>query len=264
MLHLLDETLEAFLRAVVPLPARQVDVAFEAPDSDWGAAVTKPTVNLFLWDVRVNTAERHAGMELVEDEQHVRQWRPPKPRVDCRYLVTAWTTEVQDEHRLLGAVLTALLGHREIGEDHLQGAYAGVRPLPTLTAAMPDGDEGPDLWTALGGQLKPGLDLKVTATVDLDLMREAGPPVERYELGVADRVDPERSDRAVAVGGVADGAAGATVRSPRGRTTADAEGRFLVRAEEGDEVTVEGDPALSARVPPTGLVQPGKGTSRKR
>ena len=50
MLHLLDETLEAFLRAEVPLPARQVDVSFAAPDSEWGAAVTKPTVNLFLWE----------------------------------------------------------------------------------------------------------------------------------------------------------------------------------------------------------------------
>ena len=62
MLHLLDETLEAFLRAEVPLPARQIDVSFSAPDSEWGAAVTKPTVNLFLWDVKRNTAFRTAGI----------------------------------------------------------------------------------------------------------------------------------------------------------------------------------------------------------
>jgi hypothetical protein len=258
MLHLLDETLEAFLRAVVPLPTRQVDVAFEAPDSEWGAAVTKPTVNLFLWDVRVNTSERQAGLELVDDEEQGRRWRPPLPRLDCRYLVTAWTTEVQDEHRLLGAVLTSLLGHREIEADHLKGAYAGVRPLPTLTVAMPDGDEGPDLWTALGGQLKPGLDLKVTATVDVDLMREAGPPVERYELGVADIDRPERADRAHLVGGVVEGGAGATVVSPRGRATVDAGGRFLVRAEEGDEVVVEAEQPLAATVPSKGAVRPSK------
>src|SRR4029079_13868402 len=108
MLHLLDETLEAFLRAEVPLPARQIDVSFDAPDSEWGAAVTKPTVNLFLWEVRQNTSERESGMEFVEEEG-VRGWRPPKPRVDCRYLVTAWTTEVQDEHSLLGPLPPALL-----------------------------------------------------------------------------------------------------------------------------------------------------------
>ena len=40
-------------------------------------------------------------MEFVEEEGG-RRWRPPQPRVDCRYLVTAWTSEVRDEHRLLG------------------------------------------------------------------------------------------------------------------------------------------------------------------
>src|SRR5204862_2872574 len=114
--------------------------------------VTKPTVNLFLWNVRVNTSERQAGMELVEDEEHGQRWRPPLPRLDCRYLVTAWTTEVQDEHRLLGGVLGALLSHREIEAEHLPTGYSRVRPLPTLTVATPeaDGEEGPDLWQALG------------------------------------------------------------------------------------------------------------------
>ncbi len=264
MLHLLDETLEAFLRHEVPLPARQVDVSFEAPDNEWGAAVTKPTVNLFLWAVRVNTAEREAGIELVEGEDGARSWRTPKPRVDCRYLVTAWTTEVQDEHRLLGAVLTALLRLREIAAEHLQGAYAGVRPLPTVSAAHPDAEGSPDLWQALGGKLKPGLDLQVTATVDADILREAGPLVERYGLQVADPADPNRADHTLSVGGVADGAAGATVRSPRGRTTADAEGRFLVRAEEGDEVTVEAEQVLSGKVGSKGSVNVREGSRRSR
>lgn len=101
MLHLLDETLAAFLRAEVPLPEREVDVAFEAPDRDWGAAVTRPTVNLYLWDVRRNSDEREAGMELVKDGNGHKHRRPPLPRIDCRYLVTAWTNELRDEHALL-------------------------------------------------------------------------------------------------------------------------------------------------------------------
>ena len=251
MLHLLDETLEAFLRAEVPLAARQIDVAFEAPDSEWGAAVTKPTVNLFLWDVRLNTADREAGMEFVQEEG-VRAWRPPKPRVDCRYLVTAWTTEVQDEHSLLGSVLTALLRTREIGAEHLQGAYAPVRPLPTVKVAQPEDDGSPDLWQALGGKLKPGLDLWVTATVDAAIESEAGPPVERYEVGLVDRDDPGKADRLRAVAGEAPDAAGATATSPRGRATVDPEGRFLIRAEDGDEVAVE---QAAAQVPAKGSVR---------
>ncbi|HEX9374883.1 MAG TPA: DUF4255 domain-containing protein [Actinomycetota bacterium] len=266
MLHLLDETIEAFLRAEVPLPARQVDVSFDAPDSEWGAAITKPTVNLFLWDLRVNTAEREAGVELVEEENGGRSWRPPKPRVDCRYLVTAWTTEVQDEHRLLGAVLIALLRNREIAAEHLQGDYAGVVPLPTVSAAAADGEGNPDLWTALGGKLKPGLDLRITATVDTNLFQEAGPPVERYEIGLTDRTGGGRAERTASVGGVAEGASGASVLSPRGRATADAEGRFLIRAEEGDEVTVATERPLAAKVPAKGAVRVtgSAGSAKKR
>ncbi|HXJ62942.1 MAG TPA: DUF4255 domain-containing protein [Actinomycetota bacterium] len=260
MLHLLDETLEAFLRAQVPLPARQVDMSFAAPDSEWGAAVTKPTVNLFLWEVRLNTSERESGMEFVEEEG-VRAWRPPKPRVDCRYLVTAWTTEVQDEHRLLGSLLATLLTSREIGAEHLQGAYAPVRPLPTVKVAQPEDDGSPDLWQALGGKLKPGLDLWVTATVDAVVEAEAGPPVERYELELVDRDDPDRSDRTLTVGGTAEDAEGAAVISPRGTGTVDASGRFRIRAEEGDEVDVEG--GGSAKVPAKGPVEVAGGSKKR-
>jgi hypothetical protein len=259
MLHLLDETLEAFLRAEVPLPARQIDVSFDAPDSEWGAAVTKPTVNLFLWEVRQNTSERESGMEFVEEEG-VRGWRPPKPRVDCRYLVTAWTTEVQDEHSLLGSLLATLLTRREIAAEHLQGAYAPVRPLPTVKVAAADDDGSPDLWQALGGKLKPGLDLWVTATVDSVVEAEAGPPVERYEIGVVDRDDPGKNDRLHAVGGEAEDAAGQTVTSPRGRATVDADGRFLVRADEGDEVAVG---ERSAKVPARGAVKVAGGSKKR-
>ncbi len=260
MLHLLDETLEAFLRADgAAAAARQVDVSFDAPDSEWGAAVTKPTVNLYLWDVRLNTSERESGMEFVE-EDGVRAWRPPKPRVDCRYLVTAWTTEVRDEHSLLGSLLATLLKSREIAAEHLQGAYSPVRPLPTVKVAQPEDDGSPDLWQALGGKLKPGLDLWVTATVDAVVDAEAGPPVERYEIGVVDRDDPGKADRLRAVGGEASDAAGAAVTSPRGRATADAEGRFLVKADEGDEVTVG---ERSAKVPAKGAVRVAGGSKKR-
>jgi hypothetical protein len=192
MLHLLDETLEAFFRAAVPLAEREVDVSFDAPDRDWGGAVTRPTVNLYLWDVRRNSDEREAGMQVVEDGDGRKHRRPPLPRIDCRYLVTAWTSDLRDEHALLGAVLETLLVSSEIAPEHLQGAYAPVRPLPSLQLVPADGSEKSDFWSALGGQLKPGLDLLVTATADAATRRAAGPPVERYELVLLDQYDDSR------------------------------------------------------------------------
>lgn len=174
MLHLLDETLEAFLRAVVPLPAREVDVAFEAPDGEWSAALSaRPTVNLHLWDVRPNLADG----EAVAEADGRRYRRNPLPRVDCRYLVTAWAGEVRDEHALLGDVLTGLLLHQSIDAEHLRGVFASVRPLPTLRLRSGDGTE--NFSSALGGRLKPGLDLVVTVTVDAAMRAAVGRPVER-------------------------------------------------------------------------------------
>lgn len=198
MLHLLDESLEAFLRASIPLSRREVDVSFEAPDSEWSARLSRPTVNLYLWDVRRNLEQRDAGVEIIMGEDGVRRRRPPLPRVDCRYLVTAWTSEVRDEHSLLGAALTALLQHQELAPAYLQGALATVTPIPSMEVALGDGRNNSDFWSALGGQLKPGLDVVVTATIDAPLYVEVGPPVDTYTLRT--QLDPQTvSERRIGV-----------------------------------------------------------------
>jgi hypothetical protein len=261
MLQLVDESIQDFLRAIVPaLAGDEVEVAFEAPDSEWGAGVTKPTVNLFLWDVRRNLEQRDAGMELLDDQNGRRYRRPPLPRIACRYLVTAWTADVGDEHRLLGALLTALLAAPELPAEHLRGAMADLRPLPSIQVADPDGGDSTDFWSALGGRLKPGLDVVVTVSVDAALLAQAGPPSDRFELALGETnppgdVAPAASRRLRVAGEVADHAAeGAVVRSPRGSSTV-SKGRFVVPADPGDEVVVDTDPPQRQRVGPSGLLR---------
>src|SRR4051794_29604096 len=190
MLHLLDDSIEAFLRATVPLSARDVDLAFEAPDGDWAAGISRPTVDLYLWDVRLNLSEREYGEQILPGENGTRYRRDPLPRVDCRYLVTAWTTEVRDEHALLGRVLTALLLNPVITVEYLRGPLSTVQPLPRLRLQTGDGSENSDFWSALGGQLKPGLDLVVTATVEAAALAEAGPPVAGITVATSRGVPP--------------------------------------------------------------------------
>jgi hypothetical protein len=182
MLNLLDESMEHFLREVVPLPARDVDIAFEAPDGDWSASVSRPTINLYLWDVRPSTVEREFGMIEVTDGNGQKQRRGPLPRVECRFLVTAWTNDIGDEHSLLGRVLSALLINPVIPTDHLAEALASVEPLPTIELRTGAAAENSDFWSALGGQLKPGLDVVVTVTVDAAAMHEVGPPTREVQL----------------------------------------------------------------------------------
>ena len=102
MLHLLDESLEAFLRAVVPLPARDVDVAFDAPDGDWSAALSsRPTVNLYLWDVRPNLAERECGEMIVEEPDGRRL--PPRPAAPGRLPLPGDRLDQRGPRRALAA-----------------------------------------------------------------------------------------------------------------------------------------------------------------
>lgn len=258
MLHLLDESLEAFLRAAVPLPRREIDVSFAAPDRDWAARVSRPTVNLYLWDVRRNLEQRDGGMETVPGEDGRPLRRAPLPRVDCRYLVTAWTSEVQDEHSLLGHTLAALLLHTEIDVRYLQGSLAQVVPGPTIEVAGSDGRDNSDFWSALGGQLKPGLDVVVTATVDAATLVAAGPPVDRYTIRAWRKVDedPAADESAVSersfVGGRAASGDGSLVTTARGAGRVGANGAFLVPAEPGDDVSIEG--VVRGRVPDSGPI----------
>ena len=54
----LDEALRALLKRELERHGFEgVDIAFDAPATDWSAKLTNPTVNLFLYDLRENVAE---------------------------------------------------------------------------------------------------------------------------------------------------------------------------------------------------------------
>lgn len=194
MFHLIDESLESYVRTEVPLAENEVDVSFERPDREWGSAVTRPTVSAFLWDVRRNSSEQEAGIGTQQvNGRAVRA--AVLPRVDCRYLVTAWAGDVRTEHQLLGSVLGALLRNTVIVPQHLANGFASLRPLPVISVARFDGTDNADFWTAIGGELRPALDVTLTATFDTSVAEEAGPPVTSVEIGTGRRDEPEKITR---------------------------------------------------------------------
>jgi hypothetical protein len=251
VLDLLDETLEAFLRATVPLDARDVDVSFEGPDTDWSAKLTRPTVNLFLWDIRRSSERAKAGMETLErDGALVR--RLALPRIELRYLVTAWTTEHRDERALLSGLMRTILAHSHVPNDFIAEPLLDL-PAPALL--MTRGED--EVSKALQGQMKPGLNLVVHAAVEIDAYTPAGPPVEAFDLRLTDRntgatdVVPRR-----VAGQINDpDAVGAVVVSRHGKTTVNAAGRFLIAASPGDEITIDTVPPRTAVVPAVGGVR---------
>ncbi|MET0577192.1 MAG: Pvc16 family protein [Ilumatobacteraceae bacterium] len=254
-MELIDSTLEAFVRATVPLSARDVDVSFEPPDREWSAKLTRPTVNLFLWDIRRSSARAVTGVEELErDGQLVR--RLPLPRVELRFLLTAWTSDHGDERALLSGLMRAILAHEAIPETFVVDALRGLPPLTILMART--GDDLPDVGAVLDGQLKPGIAITLVTAVETGVFTPAGPPVEVLELRATNLdglATPELAIRRVA-GEVAEPAAvGAAVVSPRGVATVNLAGRFVIPAVAGDELVIETDPPRTVVVPLEGGVR---------
>lgn len=256
MLHHLDESLELFLRACVPLGVRDIDVAFDIPDRTWAGTISRPTVSLYLYDIQRSVTRAVAGRETAEVNGAVVQRMAPM-FVDCRYLATVWTAERRDEHRLLGALLATIVSYREIPAEHLVGAIAELRPVPRLNlASVAQRDQQhAQLWPAIEGQLHPALDLIVTVPVESTLSAPVGPPVTGVDLSTSSTGDDHRGTRRVVAGRTEPPAPGALVRSPRGVVTANGAGNFLVPADVGDEIVLDDEPDRRVTVPAAGGVQ---------
>jgi hypothetical protein len=169
----LDKTLETLLRHELPtVLLEHVSISFIAPDGEFPpAAVTLPSINLFLYDIRENMELRNGEwyVERRSDGTTVKQ-RPPV-RVDCSYLITAWPSEAVlnpavDEHQLLGEVLKVLVRHPVLPGVLLQGSLAKQDPaLPAITIHQSHLQSWGDLWQAIGGKPKAALNYTVTIGV---------------------------------------------------------------------------------------------------
>ena len=63
----LDETIRQLLKEELPIKNSEIEVSFEQPKRENSARWTKPTVNLFLYDVRENNVLRqHQWQRLIE------------------------------------------------------------------------------------------------------------------------------------------------------------------------------------------------------
>src|SRR5690606_29327792 len=88
----------------------QDNVSFVTPDAEFrNQGGTSVSLNLFLYDVRENWELRSNEVQIAQQNGTFTGQRPPA-RVDCSYLITAWSPEkgpsgIAAEHRLLGQVM---------------------------------------------------------------------------------------------------------------------------------------------------------------
>jgi hypothetical protein len=192
VIHLVDQMLESFLRAAVPLPESSVDISFATPDRKWGAGVTRPTVNLFLWDIKRSFARATTGVAELDQDGRVSR-RPQAPILDLRYFVSAWAAEGRDEHRLLGSLLRAVVITPCIPEEVVPEQLASGAPTTLELAASSDAKSS-EFWSSLDGQLKPGLDLRLGVDIDAFAWEPTAEAAAVIDVGLARTEEPPRAD----------------------------------------------------------------------
>lgn len=229
-----DESLRALLVSDVPLDPAEVDISFARPAREWSSRLARPTLNLFLFDIRERTDFRDDSLRVRQTANGiVTRERAPR-RVDLSYLVTAWTREPEDEHRILARVLACSYRNLSLEPVHLQGTLKDVEIPVLLRATPPDYlQKSVDFWGVMDNELHASLTWVVTTPLDA-FAPVSGPMVLTREILVGPLAQPERhptfqvagiahiaGDPAAGLSGVALSVAGTALA-----TMTDSSGRF--------------------------------------
>ena len=168
----IDEVLRNLLKQEIDIKGNEIDITFHQPKREWSSRIGKPTLNLFLFDIRENLRLRGAEQYVtVKRPDGTAEVRRNLVRMDLKYLVTAWVKDPEDEHLLLSSALIALLRHPFIPgkllPESLQGQPAPI-PLEIGTFHETKGpvDKFTDIWGVLDNEIKPALLATITIAVD--------------------------------------------------------------------------------------------------
>lgn len=188
MIDQIDEALRDFLVRELPVRNNEIDIAFEQPKREWSARLSRPTLNLFLRDVRENsklrapqpTMQRMAAGEVA---QLARQ----SIRLDLHYMVTSWARDPLDEHRILARLLAVLFRYRAIPNDILANHVPYQESGVSLKLAQYDNQAGTDdLWSVLDNELRPAVDMVATISLNPFVVEDV-PIVREIEVEVVQR-----------------------------------------------------------------------------
>ncbi|MGW2326534.1 DUF4255 domain-containing protein [Streptomyces sp. NPDC001700] len=191
MIHEVDALLRTLLRGGA-LAGSDIEIAFDAPTKEWSARRNAPALDCYLYDIREDVKRRERGAAVVRDGQGivVRRRRPPR-WFRLSYLLTAWTKRPEDEHRLLSAALATLMPQELLPPSILPEPLAelGLSVPLTVAGVQTEARSLAEIWSALGGTLKPSIDLVVTVPFPAYPDYDAGPPVTEGTLVRAREID---------------------------------------------------------------------------
>ena len=169
MINSLDETIKQVLINKGAIDPAEVDISFAIPKREWSASISKPTVNVYLYDIRENHQLRGTEFAITRDENGNANRKKNPSRIDLSYLITVWTSDILDEHHLLWHVLVTLFRYPKLPEEVLsERLLSQGYPIKTITA-QPNGlfNNPADFWSALDNEIKPAINYVVTVPLDV-------------------------------------------------------------------------------------------------
>ncbi len=190
MIEALDEALRQLLSRELPINNGEIDIQFDQPDRQWSAQLSRPTLNLFLYDLRENARLRHPsppwrpqrgdGDSVVQQRQAV--------RMDVHYIITAWANEPEDEHRLLSRTLMALFRNPNLPKDVLpEVLHDQPAPIQLQAAQSDELRDTSFFWSALDNEVRPAI--VCTLTFALNPYQPFTTPLVRERVLVFRNVD---------------------------------------------------------------------------
>jgi hypothetical protein len=168
MIDDLDEALRDLLVRDLPISNNEVDIAFDQPTRDWASRLSRPTLNLFMHDVRENNKLRTQQPYLGTSVSGVMATMSVSPvRLDVHYMVTAWANDPSDEHRLLGRMLMVLYRYKALPEEFQYGSLDGQDYEILMKVAQYDQrDIRREIWSMLDNEMRPIVDLTLTLAIE--------------------------------------------------------------------------------------------------
>jgi hypothetical protein len=221
VIHTLDTLLRDLIQSRLAALAGPTQVGFEPPGEDWRLAVVgagEERVNFYLLELHENVKLR-TNQRVREAQNGGYVERAASPRLDCRYLVTAWSPAAfappmveptRNEHEILGQVAAVLFRHRSlvVADVYAPAPIPGTipaayraQPLP-LDVAVPDSLRGTgDFWTTMKVGWKPALELTVTVPVVLDEPDFESPAVTTLAFDLRQRQAADTAQVRLSIGG---------------------------------------------------------------
>jgi hypothetical protein len=223
MLDHLDSLLRRLFVTRVPSITSEDQVRFQPPDQEWRTVVSnlgvRNALNVYLFEMRENRKLR-TNERIREIENGVATDTPAPRRVDCHYLITAWspatvTPAVEptlDEHQLLYDVTAVLMNHESLVPSRV---YAPDSPpadfsklkiadseLPTTILPVEGFPKYAEFWGTMGNihPWKPAIYLVVTVPVALQ-QEVAGPLVTTRITEYRQSGKPETTEVWIQIGG---------------------------------------------------------------